>query len=947
MRRIHIVWMLFYLLTVERAFAAQNSLTTGSVTGTVRDSSGAVLPRATVSARSVTTNQTRSVSSAEDGRYGFAALPVGDYELRAELPGFSPYVNPGVTIALGREALLDITLGLAGVTADIAVTAQPPALDPAATATTTTIDPERIEELPVNSRNYLEFTLLAPGVAPSSTQAVTQSGSHLMDSGFTFGGLRPRSNLISIDGLDNTDETSGAARVALSPEIVREFQIVNSGISAESGGAAGGAINVVTRTGTNEYHGDAFLFGQNEAFNASDPIAAKAGAGRPLFHRYQPGVALGGPIRRDRLFFYAAGEQEHRLADSASDISGAVRNRVNAALASGFARNLPVRSLLGGRFQTSSDETEAAGKLTYLAGTHTLNSRFAFTNLRSRADAFNTEEFNDFSSRGSAYTKDYQLTGSDLTVLSPTSINEFRFQASSRRALSDSRDRLGPQIDIVGVARFGRPYEAEAARRENRVQLLDDLILERGGHEVKAGIAVNHVGLRSQIQDGFGGLFVFRTVDDFIAGQAAEWRQAFGSPQTDFGVTSFGAFIQDRYQPGHGLTLNLGVRYDIERLPQSFRTRYDNVSPRIGLAWNPSSAWVFRTGAGIYYDRVPLAFLNRAIQKDGAGAYDQLAGDTSAPNIFLSGGGRVPALISNVARSIFRADQAFVTPYSAQANLSIERLISKDVTARADYLFTRGIHLLRTRNINLLPPLAGPGGRALFGTGRVESQFDAIDLLESSSASTYHGLTLSVNKRLSDEFELMASYTFSKTIDDASDIDEQPQNPYNLHAERGLSRQDVRNRLVVNSLFDLPIGDDENDKGKPQTQQDLITKVFGHIEAAPIFTISSGRPVNVLTGTDEEHSGSYPFASRPAGFGRNTSQTPRFVNIDLRIVKFIPYGERRRLDFTAEAFNLLNHSNVVSINPYYGSGAAPIPGFGTVAALAESRQLRFSIDFEF
>jgi hypothetical protein len=943
--------MFFCLLTVERAYAVQNSLTTGSITGTVRDSSGAVLPHAKVTARSVTTNQTRSASSAEDGTYGFAALPVGDYELRAELPGFSPYVNPGVTIALGREVLLDMTLGLAGVTANIGVIAQPPALDPAATAATTTIDPERIEELPVNSRNYLEFTLLAPGVAPSSTQAggvaQTQAGSPLMDSGFTFGGLRPRSNLIAIDGLDNTDETTGAARVALSPEIVREFQIVNNGISAESGGAAGGAINVVTRTGSNEYHGDAFLFGQNDAFNASDTIAAKTGAGRPLFHRYQPGVALGGPIRRDRLFFYAAGEQEHRLADSASDISGSIRGRVNTALASGFAPNLPVRSLLGARFQTGSDETEAAGKLTYLAGTHTLNSRFAFTNLRSRADAFNTEEFNDFSSRGSSYTKDYQLTGSDLTVLSPTSINEFRLQASSRRALSNAGDRLGPQIDIVGVARFGRPYEADTSRRENRVQFLDDLTLERGRHEIKSGVTVNHVRLRSQMRDGFAGLFVFRTVDDFVAGQAAEWRQAFGSPQTDFGVTSVGAFIQDRYQPFHGLTLNLGVRYDIERLPQSFRTRYDNVSPRIGLAWNPAKEWVFRGGAGVYYDRVPLAFPNRAIQKDGVGAYDQVAGDTFAPNIFFSGGGRITAPISNVARSIFRADPAFLTPYSAQANLSIERLISKDVTARADYLFTRGIHLLRTRNINLLPPLAGTDGRTLFGSGRVESQFDAIDLLESSSSSTYHGLTLSVNKRLSDEFELMASYTFSKTIDDASDFDEQPQNPFNLRAERGLSRQDVRNRLVVNSLFDLPIGEDENDKGKSQTQQDLISKVFGHIEAAPIFTLSSGRPVNVLTGTDEEHSGAYPFASRPAGFGRNTSQTPRFVNIDLRIVKYIPYGERRRLDFTAEAFNLLNHPNVVSVNPFYGSGAAPIPGFGTVTALAEPRQIRFSVDFEF
>jgi hypothetical protein len=899
----------------------------------------------------VTTNQTRTVSSAEDGSYGFVALPVGDYQFRAELRGFAPYVNPNVTVALGRAVVLDITLGLEGVTQDIAVTEQPPPLDPTATAATTTIDPERIEELPVNSRNYLEFTLLAPGVAPSNTQsaggAQTQARSPLTDSGFTFGGLRPRSNLIAIDGLDNTDETTGAARVALSPEIVREFQIVNNGISAESGGAAGGAINVVTKTGSNTFHGDAFLFGQNDLFNAQDSVTAKAGVGRSLFHRYQPGFALGGPIQRDRLFFYVAGEQEHSLADSASDIGGSTRNRVNAALTSGLAPNLPVRSLQAGRFRIGSDETEAAGKLTYLAGSHTFNSRFAFTNLRSRGDAFNTEEFNDLSSRGTSYTKDYQLTGSDLMALSPTSINEFRFQAGSRRALSNAGDRLGQEVDIVGVARFGRPYEADTARRENRFQFLDDLTLERGHHELKSGIVVNHVGLRSQMRDGFGGLFVFRTVDDFIAGHAAEWRQAFGSSQTDFGVTSFGAFVQDRYQPGHGLTFNLGVRYDIELLPKLFRTRYDNVSPRVGLAWSPSKVWVFRSGVGFYFDRLPLASLNRVIQKDGVGAFEQVADDTSAPNVFVSSGERLTSAISNIAPSIFRADPAFVTPYGTQANISVERMISRDVTARADYLFTRGVHLLRSRNINLFPPLAAPTGRALFGPGRMDSRFDAIDQLETSAASTYHGLTLSVNKRLSDEFELMTSYTFSKAIDDASDFDEQPQNPYNLRPERGLSRQDVRHRFVVNSLFDLPIGEDENDKGKSQGQESLIDEIFGHIEAAPIFTFSSGRAVNILTGADEERSHTYPFASRPVGFARNSFQSPRFVNVDVRIVKFIPYGEQRRLDFTVEAFNLLNHPNVLAINAFYGSGGAALPSFGTISNLAAPRQIRFSIDFEF
>ena len=949
--RIASAWILLGLIIAPSSYGMQNSATTGTLAGTIRDVSGAVVPGVMVTARSVTTNQTRRASSGDDGTYRFVALPVGNYELRIEVPGFDPYVNPTLTINLGRTILLDITLNPAGVTQIVTVTDQPPPIDPTATATTTTIDPERIEELPVNSRNYLEFTLLAPGVAPSNPQSTAgargQAGSPLADSGFTFGGLRPRSNSIAIDGLDNTDETTGSARVALSPEIVREFQIINNGISAESGGAAGGAINVVTKTGTNDFHGDAFVFAQNEIFNARESVTAKAGVGRPLFHRYQPGFSLGGPIQHDRLFFYVAAEQEHLLADSAADISRSARERINGGLASGLAPSLPVRSLQTERFRIGADETEAAGKMTYLAGRHTVNSRFAFTNSRLRGEAFNTEELNDISSRGTSYTKDYQLTASDMMVVSPGLINEIRFQASTRRALSNGGDRLGPEVDIVGIARLGRPYDGDTARRENRVQVLDNIIIERGHHELKAGITVNHVQLLSEMRDGFGGLFIFRTVDDFLAARAAEWRQAFGTAGTQFSTTSFGAFVQDRYQPIGSLTLNLGARYDIERLPQSFRTDYRNISPRIGLAWNPSSPWVLRTGFGLYYDRIPLAFLNRAIQKDGSRAFEQVASDEVASSIFSTIGGHVASPFSTFAPSIFRADPAFVTPYSAQANASVERLISKDVTARADYLFTRGIHLLRTRNINLVPPLSSLDGRVVFGPGRIDPRFDAIYRLDSSAASTYHGLTLSLNKRLSDEFELLASYTLSKVIDDASDFDEQPRNPYNLRAERALSRQDVRNRLVVNGLFDLPIGEDENDGGKSQTEQDLLTKVFGHIEAAPIFTFSSGRPVNVLTGTDDERSRAYPLASRPLGLGRNTLRTPRSINVDLRIVKFFPYGGPRRLDFTAEAFNLLNHPNIVAVNAFYGSGLTSLPSFGTAAGFAAPRQIRFSIDFEF
>jgi hypothetical protein len=950
---------------------AQNSASTAAISGTVRDAAGRVVPGADVILRELTTNQTRQATSDAEGAYRIGLLPVGTYEVRAEGAGFALYINPQVTLAVGSTTTLDITLSPAGVSAEITVTDRPAVIDPTQTASTTSIDPERIEELPVNSRNYLEFTLLAPGVAPSNSQTSggggsgTSRGAPLADSGFTFGGLRPRSNAISIDGLDNTDETTGAARVALSPEIVREFQIVNNGLSAEFGGAAGGAINVVTRTGENEWHGDAFTFFQNERFNAREPYSDPPPASRLRFRRYQPGGALGGPLKRDRLFFYVAVEQEHLTGEDESETSRAARTRVNSLLASGFAPRLTVRSLTASRFPTGADETEAAGKLTYLAGSrHTLNFRLAFTNARDRGDAFNTDTLSDPTARGSGYTKDYQFTGSAISVLSPRLVNDFRAQVSSRHVFTRAGDTQGPGVEIAALVRFGRPYDADTTRRETREQFVDNVSLSRGHGEWKAGATVNHVPLGDDAREGFGGLFVFRTLDDFAAGRPALWRQSFGDSHTRLGATSFGGFLQDQWRATPHLTLNLGARYDVERLPSPFRTDKNNFSPRLGLAWSPSSEWVVRGGFGLYYDRLPLAFLNRAVQKNGTRAFEQVAADADAAAVFAATqGGRALAPVAGIAPSVFRADPNFVTPYSIQANAGVERLLTSDVTVRADYLFTRGVHLPRTSNINLLPPavltaanaaaLGFPSptpqqlGRLVFGPGRVDPRFDAVYQLEDSANSTYNGLTLSLDKRLSNEFELLASYTLSKAVDDASDFDEQSQNPYDLRAERALSRQDVRHRFVVNSLFDLPFGEEEENKASGKEGDDLLGSILGHIEVAPIVTFSSGRPVNPLTGADEEHSRAFPLASRPLGLARNSLRTPGFVNFDLRALKYVPFGEKRRLDFVVEFFNLFNHPNVTGVNQFFGSGTSPLATFATPTSFSSPRQARFSIDFEF
>jgi hypothetical protein len=942
----------------------QNSSTTASITGVVRNSTDEVIPNTSITLRNIATNQTRQTVSESDGTYRVTALIVGTYEVRVESKGFAIYTNPQVTLLLGQTTTLDITLQPEGAKEEVTVTDKPLVIDNSQTASTTSVTQESIEELPVNSRNYLQFTLLAPGVAPSNTQSNggNVSNSPLADSGFTFGGLRPRSNSISIDGLDNTDETTGAALIALSPEIVREFQIINNGISAEFGGAAGGAINVITKTGSNEFHGTAFTFFQNERLNARSPFFNNNSV-RPKFHRYQPGASLGGAILKDKLFFYIAAEQENFVGNDEAEINSNVRSRINSALVSGFAPRLSVRSLTGKPFDIGADETEAAGKLTYLLNSfNTLNFRFAYTNNRRRGEAFNTDTLNDVTSRGSTYSKDYQATGSLISVLTPKLINDFRFQLSTRRFISRTADQSGAGIEIVGLARFGRTFDADGDRRENRGQIVDTISYNWGSQEWKTGASLNYVSLKSDLNDGFGGIYTFRTVDDFLAGRPAFWRQTFGNPNTNFNVLSFGSFLQNRWQVLPKLTLNLGLRYDIEKLPTPFQTDKNNFSPRLGIAWSPSKEWVFRGGFGLFYDRLPLAFLNPAIQKNGVQAFEQIAFDTTAAQIFVNnGGGKAVSPILNIAPSIYRAEPNFKTPYSIQTFAGVERLITDDTTIRAEFLFTRGVNLPRTRNINLLPPVTlttanatllgiqNPTpqqiGRLVFGTGRIDSRFDSIYQLEDSASSTYRGLSLALNKRFNNEITVLASYTLSKVTDDASDFNEQPANPYDLKAERALSLQDVRHRFVVSGVFELPFGDDEE---KDKVEKDsLLNEIFGNIEIAPIITLSSGRPFNALTGTDEERSRASPLVSRPLGFSRNALRTPNFFNTDLRIVKYIPLSESAKVDFAFEFFNLFNKPNVAAINQFYGSNSTPLSTFGTPILFNSPRQFRCSIDLEF
>jgi len=303
------------------------------------------------------------------------------------------------------------------------------------------------------------------------------------------------------------------------------------------------------------------------------------------------------------------------------------------------------------------------------------------------------------------------------------------------------------------------------------------------------------------------------------------------------------------------------------------------------------------------------------------------------------------------------------TPYSQQASAGAEYLLAKNLTVRSDYLFVHGVKLPRTLNVNLLPPVvltfanasslgvSNPTpqqiGREVFSPGRLNTQFGDIYALQNSASSSYNGVSFTLNRRMSDELAFSASYTFSKTFDDASDFDEQPQNPFDLRAENAVSRQHQQQRFVFNALWELPIGDEEEKGGKSEENTGWLTQAFSHIELAPILTLERGRPVNPLTGLDSNQSHAFPLSARPLGLGRNSVRTPALATMDFRMLKYFPFGGVKRLDVVAEFFNLFNSANVSQINPVFGSGSTPIPGFRQPIAGTGSRQIQFSLDFEF
>ena len=937
-------------LGLALAVTASAQVQQGSLAGLVVDASGSPVPGASVVLRDPGNNRQRTATTDLQGGFRLPNIAPSVYELHVEKPGFAPHDEGAVQIVVGQALRITVRMAATAMSATTEVSAERPALDRTESSASTVIDTERIEELPVRSRNYLEFVLLAPGVL--STSAGRGGPSLLGDSGFSFAGLRPRSNTLTIDGLSNDDEFSGANRTELSLETIKEFQVAGHSWSAENGGGSGGAINVVTKSGTNVLHGDAFVIAQSGRLNARPFL--ENGEGKPSVNRERAGGALGGALRRDRVFYYVAGERERMRAQSASDVDGEVIRQINSVLSNGSFSGGSIGQLTDGRFPTSLDETEASGKINaQVSDRNSVMARMATTTNRERNDAFHAGGLSDFSSRGSSGTRDAAGTASWMAILGETMTNDLRGQIARRAIELNAVDRQGPAVLIPGVVEFGRPSAGDGNHRQSYLEAGDTLGYAAGPHFFRIGGDAMRISVNGRNRDGMGGLFVFRSVDAFVRGEPDSYRQTFGDPSFSIRATRYNLFVQDEWTRS-SLALTAGVRLDGEVLPARFQIVDRQLSPRFGFAWSPDANWVVRGGAGSFADRIPLAALERATVLDGTHGFEQVLDAAAAGRLFFEGrGAALAAPLSDVAPSIATARPGPWRSSSQQVSLGAEHALTPLLSVSANVIVARGNALLRTVNVNLLAPTVSRSIKeAQTGVsvphqsgdaGRIDPTRKDLFEIQPTASSRYRGMTLGLSRRLSHEVEWSAAYTWSKTTDDASDFDEQPQNPYALAEERGPSRYDQRHRLVASALFELGDAEDVVAGAVPSRWKEI----FANVEVAPILTIESGRPINATVGLDALETDSFPATTRPQGVGRNSERLPLSATLNLRVLKYFPVQTGRRVDVVIEAFNLLNHRNVTERNMVFGSGTTPSQTFGRPLESESARQIEFSLDYEF
>lgn len=915
--------------------AAIGQTTTGTILGEVKDSTGGSLPGVTVTAVNQANGLTREAVTDELGNYRFSAMPAGLYTVKASLTGFKEATRTDVRLAINSQVAAPFTLEVGGLEETITVTEQAPLVNTTENVVRTLVDTQQIASLPLKSRDFLDLTLLAPGVVADQGSA---SGGQT-DS-ISFGGMSENYKSVWLEGVDFNDEVTGggsslssATRIALAQEAIQEFQVMANSYSAEFGRSASGAINILTKSGGNQVRGAGFYFRRDDAFDKPNYFAVTV----PPFKIEQYGATIGGPIKQNKLFYFASWEKR---ANNRS-----VQVNIPTAIAD-FVKNLGYDTRTDVPVTTS--ENNVFGKVTYLASQkHTLNGTYMYDHR----DLFNQQTGGD--SAGDHGYDDQRrawfFVGNLTSVLRSNIVNELRVSASHQALdrVLPAGSTSKPEIRFPTV-QFGRASNVPQARSQDNYIVTNATSINfvaKGTHDLKFGFEMNKVPTTSTINQSFNGLFEFLQDRPVVPGdptslpfrytQGVELRGELAALTRD--VDIYSAFINNQWQPRSNVTINIGVRYDwqfwrgdlngqdvpgdvpIEQFwvrqitgdlrGQNFKgapNDLNNIAPRLGLTWDPMSdgRTVFRGGYGIYFDQINTTTMRGIVAGYPGFITTQIANDSRSgariPNDFFP---NIPTQTfpESVGAAFRIASPDAEAPYSHQITSGVTRQLGTNYAASFDYVYMRGEHFPLTRNVN---------ARRADGTFPILASGLRLLLYDDSAPIRIHQAQFRIQKRFADKLGFLLGYTLgsAKSIADNGT----PSDKYDLMADWGPTANDVRHRFVGNVIYQLP----------------------WQIQVGTILTANSAPPFNITLGTDTNRDGDNN--DRPAGVGYNSGRGDRFFQADIRTSKKVTIG-RVSGEILWEMFNVFN---TVNFNNFNGnqSAAAGVTANGIPTGFGRPRQ---------
>ena len=1013
--RIRLVFALLALTVCATTASAQSQITTGVIQGTVTDPTGATVPGVTVEARNVDTNLSRTIVTEGDGRFAFLQLPPGNYKLTFSLSGFATLVQENLPLTVGQAITIPAVMKVSGVAETVTVTTSSRVVESSRTAAASTLNELTVETTPILGRKFEDLLTLTPGV--SIVQG--PDGDEI-----TFAGQRGIFNNISLDGGDYNNgffgEQAGGQRAAIdiTLEAVKEFQVIATGAPAEFGRTAGGVVNVITKSGTNTPRGSVFYFQRHESMTGE----LSDGTNLDKFHREQWGGTIGGPIKRDKAFFFAALEgingnfrrpnlgpqlgptpcpvanptvpANEALIDSNADCQRvALLNFMNASV--GNDESLPIDHPV---------ETVAfLGKTDFVANTNNnVSASYNFNHSKKENETFDVATYGTSANGIEGDPARINVVNLNwFTTLSSRMLNEAHFTYSREnrpRTAVESNLAADTGMGFGPTFRFGNPFFLQPNVDELiwRTQFKNNLSMIMGTHTIKVGGEWMHT-LNDQIFRGFfTGRYLFGSVSGFLRYASPSAAGGFGpsaascsdgtwvttptpcpetatvtgpllfylqgagldGPATDAAGASkisndeFSFFVQDQWQPRSNLTINYGLRWDIQLMPETvdpsttaygaflddpafpsdgtIPDQWDMFQPRFGVAWDVKGDGksVLRGSAGIYSARQNM--LSQVGSVTTNGLQQQTLFSSSANHAAFGAptptwpGVLTPAAVPPGQFPDFSGVRVFHEDYKNPRiytfNAAYEQELAPDWAAYVDFTWAEGRNLTRFLDYNRANPVCcdlgtGTGNRFTY-TRPWGPRLDEVMVANSLGESRYRGVTFGIRKRFSDNYQLEGNYVLAKDEDNDSNerdpFTDRSFNFFDLEQDWGPSDRDIRHKVNVFGYFAVGGGFQINGRVQARTAQPIT--------ASPRIENNVDRGRNSLRKDNE------------------------FFTFDWRVQRPIRVGSRTLIIPIIEMFNTFNNAN--NINPLSTPALFDFSGF-LRTGVGDPRQVQLAVKVQF